>query len=335
VRVTIREVARQAGVSISTASRALNQKGDIAPARRTSIVEIARKLGYTPSAVARALVSGRTRTLGAVITDNASPVYAQALRGVQDVATQAGFGVLFCNSADSQEQALQCLAMLRSKQVDGVLIAPVQTDRRDVEQLEQDGVPFVFLLRHFPEYRHMDYVVTDNVAGGRLLADHLLDLGHTRIGHIAGPPHTSTAQGRLAGYRQALAARGIAVAQDLIVHAPYSVAGGCEAAHRLLNRTDRPSAIFAATDLQAVGVFRAAQQYGLRIPEDVALAGGDDIELAEFLRVPLTTFRQPAREIGALATEILVAKLTGNQPEARQVVIKPELVVRQSSGCRR
>lgn len=335
MRVTIREVAREAGVSISTASRALNHKGDITSETRTSIVEAARKLGYTPSSVARALVLGRTRTLGVVVTDNTSPVYAQALRGVQEVATREGFGLLFCNSADSQDQALQCLTMLTSKQVDGVMLAPVQTDRRDIDLLERDGVPFIFLLRHFPEIAHVDHVITDNVEGGRLVTEHLLDQGHVRVGHIGGPAHTSTGQGRLTGYRQALEARGIPYAADLVIHASYSVAGGSEAARRLLDRVDRPSAIFAATDVQAVGVFRAARDLALRVPEDVALAGGDDIELSEYLEVPLTTFHQPAREIGALAAEILISKIAGEIQPVRQVVIRPALVVRWSSGCRR
>jgi LacI family transcriptional regulator len=313
----------------------MNRKGEISLDKQVRVLAAAQRLGYAPSAVAQALVSGRTRTLGVVTTDNASPVYAEALRGIQDVATPAGFGLLFCNSADRQEQALQCLAMLQSKHVDGVLLAPVQTDHRDIEYLERSGRPFVFLLRYFPELPHIDYVITDNVAGGLLMTNHLLDLGHRVIGHIGGPAYTSTAQGRLAGYRHALERRGIPYAPDLVVHAPYTVAGGCEAAHALLSRPDRPSAIFAATDLQAVGVLKAAKQLALCIPTDLALAGGDDIELAEFLEVPLTTFHQSTRRIGALAAEILLSKLSGKAQAAQQIALTPTLVVRKSSGCPR
>jgi len=335
MRVTIREVAREAGVSVSTASRALNRKGEIAPEKRTHIFETARRLGYTPSFAAQALVLGKTRTLGAVITDNTSPVYAEALRGVQDVATSTGLGLLFCNSADSQDEALRCLALLRSKQVDGVLLAPVQTDRRDIEELNRFGVPFVFMFRHFPDLPGTDYVVTDNVEGGRLVTEHLLALGHARIGHIGGPPHTSTARDRLAGYRLAHRSRGLAEDGDLVLPAPYTVAGGFDAGTRLLRREDRPSAVFAACDMQAVGVLRAAALLGLRVPDDVSVVGGDDIELAEFVRVPLTTFRQPARDIGKTAAELLVAKVSDHPPPARQVVVTPTLIVRQSSARRR
>ena len=331
-RVTIRDVAREASVSVTTVSRALNSKSEISHDKRRRVIETASRLGYAPSSVARALVSGRTKTIGVVVTDNASPVYADALGGIQDVATHAGFGILLCNSADRQDEALRCLEMLRSKHVDGVILAPVQTDQRDVTSLEQWRSPYVFLLRHFPELSHVDYVITDNVKGGLLVTNHLLDLGHRRIGHIGGPSHTSTGQGRLAGYQQALAARSVPLAADLVLHAPYTIAGGFGTALSLLDRPNRPSAIFAATDLQAIGVMRAARQLGLRIPDDLALAGGDDIELAEFLEVPLTTFHQPTRQIGAQAAEVLTAKLSGSLQGVQQHTFAPTLVVRKSSG---
>ena len=334
MRVTIHDVARTAGVSVATASRALNHKGEIGPDKRARVLAAAQTLGYAPSSMARALVSGRSRILGVLINNNASPVYAELLRGIEDAANAAGFTLLFSNSADSQEQALHCLATLQSMHVDGLLLTPVQTDRRDIELLQRSSLPFMLLLRHFPDLE-ADYVIVDNVAGGYLVTSHLLELGHRRIGHLAGPAHTSTAQGRLTGYRQALAERGAPFDQGLLTHADYTIAGGYEGARRLLERSDRPTALFAATDLQAVGVLKAARELGLRIPEDLALAGGDDIELAEFLEVPLTTFRQPAREIGMLGAEILMARLRVGSQALQQVVLKPKLIVRRSSGCRR
>ena len=297
VKVTIRDVAREAGVSVTTASRALNNKGEVSPEKRARVLAVAQKLQYVPSSVARALVSGRTKTLGVVVTNNASPVYAEILRGIETVANANEFGLLLCNSADSQEQALRCLSILQQKQVEGLLLTPVQTDKRDVEQLQQSGIPFVLLLRHFPELE-TDYVITDNVYGGYLATQHLLGLGHRRIGHVGGPAHVSSAQGRLAGYRQALAEQGVPYDAELVSHGMFTVAGGYQAACQLLDRPDRPSAIFAANDLQAVGVMKAARMFGLRIPQDLALVGGDNIELAAFLEVPLTTFHPPAHEIG-------------------------------------
>jgi LacI family transcriptional regulator len=332
--VTIRDIARAAGVSITAVSRALNNKAELSQEKRALILEAARKLRYTPSAVARALVSGSTRTLGVVINDNTSPVYAQLLSGIEEVANTAGFGLLFANSADSQDKALRCLAMLQSKQIDGLLWTPVQTDRRDVALLQEAGIPFVLLLRHFADL-DSDYVIVDNVRGSFLATDHLLELGHRSIGHVAGPAHTSSGQGRLAGYRRALKKWGAAFDAALVSAAPYTIAGGHEAAGRLLDHPSRPSAIVAATDLQAIGVLRACRERGLRVPDDVSLTGGDDIELASDLEVPLTTFASPLRAIGVRAAEIVIARIQGQMLPRQQVVLKPQLMVRRSSACPR
>lgn len=332
--VTIRDVARVAGVSVTAAHRALNDKAELSFEKRTRVLEAARLLNYVPNAAARALVSGKTGTIGMVVTDNASPVYAGIVRGVEAVANAAGCGLLLCNSGDSQEQSIACLELLRAKQVDGVLLTPVQTDRRDVARLRELGVPFVLLLRHFADV-DSDYVITDNEAGGFAATEHLLDLGHQRIGHLAGPAHVSSAQGRLTGYRRALEERGLPVRNDLVVHAPFTVGGAYDNAFALLDRPNRPTAVFAANDLQAIGVMKAARALDLQIPDDLALVGGDDIELAEFLEVPLTTFHQPAQEIGSLGAEILIEWLHGGHEEQRGVVLTPRLIVRRSSGSAR
>jgi LacI family transcriptional regulator len=333
-RVTIRDIARAAGVSITAVSRALNNKGELSPQKRERVLDAAQKLRYTPSAVARALVSGSTRTLGVVVTDNTSPVYAQVLRGIEEVANAAGYGLLFANSADSQEKALRCLAMLQAKQVDGLLWTPVQSDRRDIELLQQSGAPFVLLLRHFADLQN-DHVVLDNVHGGYLVTSHLLEQGHRSIGHIAGPEHISSARDRCAGYRRALKKFDIPVDDSLVCPAPFTIEGGYEAANRLLDQQHRPTAIVAATDLQAVGVFKACRERGLRIPDDLALTGGDDIELADYLAVPLTSFSSSVRDIGARGAEIVIARIQGQDLPRQQVVLKPRLIVRRSSVCPR
>jgi DNA-binding LacI/PurR family transcriptional regulator len=330
LRITIREVAREAGVSVTAASRALNNKGEMRPEKRALVLAAAHRLQYTPSSVARALVSGKSKTLGVLVT-NTSPVYADILHGIEEAAHAADYGLLFANSTNSQDQALRCLTLLRTRQVDGVLLTSVQTDRRDIELLQQAGIPFVLLLRHFPDL-DADYVVLDNVKSGYLVTEHLLELGHRRIGHVAGPLYVSSAQGRLAGYRKALRKYGARYVAELVEIAPFTIDGGYTAALALLDRRDRPSAIVAATDLQAVGVLKAARTLGLRIPDDLALTGGDDIELAEFLEVPLTTFHQPARQIGSRAAGILIARLNGEARPTQQLVLKPRLIVRRSSG---
>jgi LacI family transcriptional regulator len=221
--------------------------------------------------------------------------------------------------------------MLQSKQVDGLILAPAQTDRRDIAFLQRAGIPFVLLLRYFPDLR-TDYVVLDNLEAGRLMTDHLLQRGHRRIGHVAGPSHMSSSVGRLNGYRQALEAAGVPYDASLVRCAAFTMDGGYQAARQLLDQPQRPTAIFAATDMQAVGVLKAAKAIGLAVPGDLALAGGDDIELAECLEVPLTSFRQPSADIGAQVVAILMARIGGDRVGFKQVVLKPELIVRRSSG---
>jgi len=329
--VTIRDVARAAGVSTTTASRAFNNKDDVRPDTRLHVQDVARRLGYMPNLVARGLVLGRTRTLGVVIADNANPVYTEALRGIESAANRAGFGLLLCHAAESQEQALRCLTTLQTNRADGVLLTPVQTDRRDIEQLQQAGIPFVLALRHFADLQ-TDFVVPDHERGGYLVSRHLLGLGHRRLGHVGGPPHVSSSQGRQAGYRRALTECGLPFDDQLVTSTSFTVAGGYEAGVRLLEGPARPSAIFAGNDLQAVGVLKAARHLGLRVPDDVALAGGDDIPLMDVLEVPLTTFHVPLFEIGVRAAEVLLAKLAGECEGIQQIVYPPELVVRHSSG---
>jgi len=332
VPVTIHDVAREAGVSHTTVSRALNNKGELSPETRARILAVAERLHYVPSSVARALASGTTKTLGLIITNSASPVYAAVVRAIEGAAHAVGYGLLLCNSAGSQDQALRCLAMLQSKQVDGLILAPTQTDRRDIAMLQRSGIPFVLLLRYFSDLE-TDYVVMDNVEAGYLVTDHLLQRGHRQIGHIAGPAHISSAQGRLAGYKRALEACGLSYDQNLVCHADFTMDGGYQAARQLLSLPQRPTAIFAATDMQAVGVLKVAKELDLAVPGDLALAGGDDIELAEYLEVPLTSFSQPSDEIGAHVVEILMTRIRGDRDGFKQVVLKPRLIVRKSSGC--
>src|SRR5215218_10320082 len=315
---TLRDVARHAGVSVTTAHRGINGKGELGEDTRQRILEAVKELGYVRNETARSLVSGRSNTIGMIVTDNSSPVYAGIVRGVESVVKAAGYGLLLCNSADDPAEALSCLELLRSKQVDGVLITPVQSDMAELDYLRDAQIPYVLLLRTFGDALD-DVVVTNNESGGRAATGLLVELGHRRIGHIAGPAHVSSARGRLAGYTQALQEGGVAFDPGLVVHAPYTTEGGYVAALDLLDRDDRPSAIFSANDMQAVGVMKAARELGVRIPDELALVGGDNMELAEFLAVPLTTFHQPAFEIGSRGAEMLLSRLIGDAREPQQI----------------
>ncbi len=331
-RITIRDVAREAGVSVTTASRALNNKGELSATSRAVVLAAAERLRYVPSDVARALVSGRTRTIGVLITDNASTVYAEVLRGIEDVANASDYGVLFMNSGDVQERALRCIRTLRARQVDGVLFTPVQQDGKDdLEELRRGGLPIVALVRHFPELEDLDYVVADNELGGYAATRHLLELGHRRIAHLGGRIGASSTEGRLDGYARALRERGLAVDDRLVRRTPHTIEDGSTAALELLDRRGRPTALYVATLPQTMGVIRAARSLGLRVPDDLSLVAGDEGDVAEFLEVPLTTVEQPSREIGRQGAELLLARLDGRRSRPKGIVLEPRLIVRGSS----
>jgi LacI family transcriptional regulator, galactose operon repressor len=329
-RVTVRDVARAAGVSITTASRVLHNKGDLRQATRDAVFEAAARLNYVPSEVARALVRGTTATVGAIVTDNASPIYAGVLRGVEDVFNTEEYGVLLANSRDEPTRALRCIRMLNAKAVDGVICTPVSGGDGDVAELRRWGVPLVLVLRYIPGLP-VDFVVADNKAGGYMATKHLLEVGHRRIAHIGGREGLSSTDDRVTGYLRALR-EGDAEGDAIVRRALHTIDDGYRAAVDLLNGNPSPTAIYAATHQQAVGAMKAAREMQRLIPENVAVVGGDEADLAASLEVPLTTVEQPLLAIGERAAEILLRRMSGDEAPVESVFLPPTLNVRESSG---
>jgi LacI family transcriptional regulator len=332
MRVTLRDVAREAGVSVTTASRALNNKGELAAESRALVLAAAERLQYVPSDVARTLVSGRSMTLGVMLTDIASPVYAEVLAGIEDAANAEGYSVLYMNSGEDHAMAARCLRTLRSKHVDGVLFTPLlrDTGNDDIAELVRSGIPLVAVLRKLQGVS-MDFVVTDNVEAGALATHHLLDLGHTRIAHVGGVEGAWSTDSRAAGYANALEAAGIETDAALVVRTWHSTQEGHEAARELLLQPDRPTAIYAATLPQGLGTLRAVRELGLRIPQDVAVVAGDESHFAQYLEPPLTTVQQPSREMGRKGAALLLQRLAGRRKRPKGVVLHPRLIVRRST----
>lgn len=332
MRVTLRDVAREAGVSITTASRALNGKGELAAESRALVLEVAERLRYVPSDVARTLASGRSNTLGVMFTDITHPVYADLLAGVEEAANKEDVSLLYMNSGEDMEVAARCMRVLRSRHVDGVVFTPLLSDSGEgIAEMASLGVPLVSILRAFPSVP-IDYVITDNQQSGYLATRHLIDLGHRRIAHIGGVVGASTTDARLAGYEQALAEAHIASEAALISRGAHTVEDGQAVAARLFAASDPPTAVFASTFRQALGTLEAARHAGVSIPDDVALVAGDETDFAEYLEPPLTTVHQPTRDMGRQGAELLLARLAGRRRRRKGVVLQPELIVRRSSA---
>jgi len=337
--VTMWDIARRAGVSVTTVSRALNDKPDISKQTKARILAIAEELNYAINVHAQALASGDSKTLGLIVADSANPFYAKITRGVEDTARAHGYGVILCNTSEDSEREIGAHQMLREKRVDGMLITSILTGLDPLRRLEQESVPFVLLNRYL-EGIDADCVLNDNRQGAYEATAHLCALGHRRIIHLTGPQQISSVRERLAGYREALEEHDIPFDPQLVLRCDLKLEGGYQLAKAAIpTLSPRPTAVFAYSDLLAIGVLKALRELGLRVPQDIALVGYDDIEFAPFVEPPLTTVAQYAYEIGQKGTEILLEKI--HWPEEKEwkpqrVVFKPELRVRASSGspCR-
>ena len=349
-RVTIEDVARAAGVSRQTVSRAINDRGEISPQTRSRVLQVAEEMSYRPSSIARGLATRRTRTLGLVIPDIANPFFADVARGVEHVAYAEGYNVFLCNTEEDPQREFAVLQSLEEKRVDGVVLCSSRLDDGELRTVVARHPAVVLVNRRLePADEGNDgagAVMLDDVAGGRMVTQHLLDSGHRAVGFLAGPPTSHSGRRRAEGYRIALTKVGLPCNPAWVSHCPSDVEGGHRAARDLLAAHPELSALFCYNDLVAVGALQACGDLGRRVPDDLAIVGFDDILLAALVTPPLTTCRVPRCELGVQAMRLLLDQIDGPPDHANQnpadrspadqypyieVVLRPELVVRASA----
>ncbi|MEV4559254.1 LacI family DNA-binding transcriptional regulator [Kitasatospora sp. NPDC049285] len=326
----IKDVARAAGVSVGTVSNVINRPELVGEETRARVRAAIDLLGYVRSESARQLRSGSSRIIGLLVLDLGNPFFVSVARGAESAARAEGLRVMVCNSAQRLADEADYLALFAEQRVRGVLLTPADTAGSGAAALRRGGVPFV-LVDRLAQGVEACSVSVDDVRGGSLAVAHLLTGGHRRIAFAGGHHPLQQVADRRSGARAALAGSGAELA-DLEVDG-LDVAAGRDAGARLLGMQPRPTAVFCANDLLALGMLQAAFAAGLRVPEDLAIVGYDDIEFAAAAAVPLTSVRQPAEAMGRTAVEML-AQETGPNAAAhrhRQVVFEPELVVRRST----
>jgi len=329
-RTTIRDVARAAGVSINTVSRALNGKPDINPETKRLILEAAARLNYTPNKLARGLRSKKTGVIGVIVADIANPFFSAVVKGMGKAAKVLGYSIILQDTSENYENEEEAILIMQSEQVDGVLITPVQTDKRSILMLQESGIPLVLVARHFSDV-DTDYVVADDVQGGYVATTHLIEKGHEKIAFINGPSYNSSAIERLEGYKKALEEHNIELNEKLIRNGALTMEDGYTHCRVLLMQNGaRPTALFTFSDFIALGAMKAVRKVGLRIPDDIAIVGYDDIPFSSCLEVPLTTVRIPKKQMGEKAISVLEKKIDGQKCDS-QLKIPVELVIRQSS----
>src|SRR6266852_1367087 len=332
---TMKRIAGELGVSITTVSKVLNNRDDIGHATRARVLAKVAELGYQPNAVARSLTLRRTNTLGVVIPDLMHSFFVEIVAGIEMVVSARGYALLLCSSGEDAGKERKELEALKQRQVDGLLFAAAHaTGNADLlAQLIEAGKCLVMIDRDdHPEIR-CHRVLTDDERVGRLATSHLLSLGHRAIGHIAGPPVVH-AKRREQGYRQGLREVRMPVRPEWVIRAGFLESDGYDAMRRLLGVRPRITAVFAANDPTAIGAMKAIWDAGLRVPEDIAVVGAGDIAHGDVLRVPLTTVSWSRQEMGTRAAELILEQIEGRPPRTFQrAIIPPNLVVRSSCGA--
>jgi LacI family transcriptional regulator len=329
--VGIKDVARQAGVSIGTVSNVVNRPHVVATATRNRVLSVIQELGYVRDESARQLRAGRSRILALLVLDLGNPFFVDVARGAEEAAHDEGLNIITCNSSQRVETEASYLAMLAEQRVRGVLLSPVDTAGDAMQAFRRSGIPYVFVDRKVPA-EDASSVSVDDVAGGELAARHLLETGHRRIAFVNGPMLLTQCRDRDRGVRSGLAGSGAEL--SVLEAIGLDVSSGRDAGARLLGMSPRPTAVFCANDLLALGVLQAMVGAGVRVPAEMAIVGYDDIEFAGAAAVPLTSVRQPALRLGRTAASLLVAETGDEPPQRRQVVFTPELVVRESTRVR-
>jgi LacI family transcriptional regulator len=335
-RTTQAEVARLANVSQAVVSYVLNgsRSSSVSPETRRRVLDAIEELGYVPDAPARTLRTRRTLTIATIIPDITNPFYPAFERGIQDVAEARGYDLITYNSDGLYDKELKCIRSILRGHVDGLILVPFQVTMADLQPLVSRGVPVVIFgdMAHETLPIPYDRLYVDNVTASRDLVTFLIDRGHRRIGMIAGPADVPRRESRVRGYRDALAARGIPSEEVLIRVGDFTEEGGYRATRELLKLSPMPTALFAANDMIALGALFALHEAGLRVPDDLAIVGFDDIPAAKLLHPPLTTVAQFPERIGRRAAEMFFDRL-GNDPptEPRCEVMPVELKIRASA----
>lgn len=328
---TIYDVASRAGVSPATVSRVLNGRTDVSPDLATRVRQAVSDLGYRPNGVARNLRRRVTTVWGLIISDIGNPFFTALVRGVEDVAHEAGFSLVLCNSDEDLVKERRYVDIALDEQMAGVIISAASEADSDLSPLIDRGIPVVAVDRRL-DSAAIDTVLVDNVRGARDATKHLIDVGCRRIACITGPSRTTTASERLRGFRQAMEAAGREVPAELVVMENFKENGGYEGAQKLLALDEPPDGLFVANNLMTMGALEAIEDAGVGIPNDIALIGFDDLPWARHARPRLSTVAQPTYDMGREAAKLLASRVAGESGVVRTLVLPPTLHVRESSA---
>ncbi len=330
-RVTMSDVAREAGVSLMTVSRVLNGKAEVSPETRQRVLDVIARLDYRPSGVARSLVTRRTRTIGLVVPDNANPFFSEVARGVEHAAYAHGYNVFLCNTDEDLERERAVLQSLEEKGVDGVVLCSSRLEDDELRTVIARHPAAVLLNRRL---EGVAAVLVDDEQGGRMATEHLLRAGRRRVGFLTGPPASRSGRQRVTGYRAAFVAAGLPCSPAWAWPCAPTVDGGRQGTRELLGGHPGMTALLCYNDLVAIGALQACAELHVAVPGELAVVGFDDIPLAALVTPSLTTCRAPRYDLGCEAMRLLLQCLDASSEQTGEVLMQPELIVRASAPAR-
>ncbi|MFC0474026.1 catabolite control protein A [Robertmurraya beringensis] len=330
MNITIYDVAREANVSMATVSRVVNGNPNVKPATRKKVLEVIERLGYRPNAVARGLASKKTTTVGVIIPDISSPFFAELARGIEDIATMYKYNIILSNSDQNKDKELHLLNTMLGKQVDGIVFMGGNISEEHVAEFKRSPAPIV-LAGSLEDSEQVPSVNIDYEQATFDAVNTFIEKGHKRIAMVIGPFHEPiNKEKKLVGYKKALEAAGISVEEDLIVEGDYTYDSGIEAFEKLLELSDKPTAIYVGSDEMAVGVVHGAQDKGYSVPDDFEVISSDNTRISLMVRPQLTTVIQPLYDIGAVAMRLLT-KFMNKEKVSEHTVVLPHRIEHRSS----
>ncbi len=329
---TIKDVAQAADVSTATVSHVINGTRYVSDEVQQRVLQAMERLNYQPNALARGLRTKKTRLLALVIPDITNPFFTDLARGFQDAADQSGYVVVLCNTDRAREREIRFLDILLQQRVDGLVLNPTMVTAEDLRQLVRARVAVVLIGSQIDD-PDFDLVMVDNIRGGLDAVQYLFDLGHRRIGLVYGPRTTSSGLQRYQGYCQALEMNGLPYEEALVAEGNFTFEGGYACMQRIFSQQPLPTAVFATSDVMALGAKKAIEDFGLCIPADISLIGFDDIPKVSMTDPKLTTIAQPRYQMGWESARLLIDRIEQSTPPTRQkVVMEHKLVVRDSTA---
>ncbi|SMO50243.1 LacI family DNA-binding transcriptional regulator [Gracilimonas mengyeensis] len=335
--VTLKQIAKELGLSAMTVSRAINNKDNVDEKTRERVLAKAKSMGYTPNHLAKSLVSQKTYTIGVVIPEISHSFFPEVVRGIEEVTYEKNYQLILTHSAEKFEREQSAIETLRSKRVDGIMISCSQTTRNNsfYKNLTNIGVPIVFFDRCIDGIG-LSCITVNDKTGAKQITQHLINHGYKKIAHLRGPQGVSIGKKRFEGFKEALSEAHLELDEKLVADTGFQEEGGYEAMKKILElpKEEWPDAVMAVNDPAAFGAIEAIKEAGLSIPDDIAIVGFSDDIRAELLPVPLTTVQQPAYEVGKKAAQKLIRLVEDDEEKHENIEVLTELMIRSSCGCK-